>query len=346
MVKVTAARNAAPPAMLEMTSTHPEDAPAMQPGIFVSYRRQDSQSAAGRLTDHLKDHLPGAAIFRDVETIEPGVDFVEAIERALRACGVLLAVIGPRWLDARLDDGRRRLDDPNDYTRLEIATALRRADVRVIPVLVEGARMPAGTELPADLEPLARRNAVELSDKRWDFDVSQLVDALRTVLELPVPGPAPTPPARSRRGWWIGGGIAALAVLALIAEQDAGTDPGWDAPVAPAVTDPPGAMAVVPGAVAPVAAALDLSGLWRDPEGGMHEIEQRGSALVFHGRTPEGIVTGTGSVSGHQGETAYLFNGYPLRSTFLVSGDGQRMDVTIIDPATNEREATQLYRVR
>ncbi|NMG72597.1 toll/interleukin-1 receptor domain-containing protein, partial [Parazoarcus communis] len=156
-------------------------------GVFVSYRRQDSQSAAGRLSDHLRDHLAGAAIFRDVETIEPGADFVDAIDRALKSCAVLLAVIGPRWLSISDEEGHRRLDLADDYTRLEIATALRRKDVRVIPVLVEGAQMPAPEQLPADLAELARRNAVELSDKRWDYDVGQLVNTLRKLTGLPEP---------------------------------------------------------------------------------------------------------------------------------------------------------------
>jgi hypothetical protein len=325
----------------------------MQKGIFVSYRRQDSQSAAGRLSDHLKDHLRGVSIFRDVETIEPGVDFVEAIERALRACGVLIAVIGPRWLNASLADGSRRLDDPNDYTRLEIATALRRADVRVIPVLVEGAEMPTTAELPDDLEPLARRNAIELSDKRWDFDVSRLVETLRKALDLPdpapepVPGPEPTPapsPAGSKRRWWIGGAVAVVVLAAMLAEQDPGPTP-MPVPEVPTTAGyTPAPQGSTP--VTNVGAGLNLTGLWRDPEGGMHEIVQHGNELVFQGRTPDGFVTGSGTLSGHQGQTSYMFNGYPLRSTFVVDASGQRMDVIIIDPATNERDATQLFRVR
>ncbi len=321
----------------------------MQQGIFVSYRRQDSQSAAGRLTDHLKEHLRTVSIFRDVETIEPGMDFVEAIERALRSCGVLIAVIGPRWVDAADADGARRLDDPNDYTRLEIATALTRTDVRVIPVLVEGATMPTTGQLPEDLEPLARRNAIELSDKRWDFDVSLLVDTLRKALELPEPKAAEAPQTTStssgktgsRKKWWIGGGLAFLILAALIGEQDGGLDP------VPPMPSPQPLGATGGGvSVAPATGTINLTGLWRDSDGGMHEIVQRGSELVFQGQTPDGYVAGTGTLSGRQGQTTYMFNGYPLRSTFVVSADGQRMDVTVIDPATNERDATQLFRVR
>ena len=326
----------------------------MEQGIFVSYRRQDSQSAAGRLTDHLKDHLPTVPVFRDVETIEPGVDFVDAIERALQSCAVLIAVIGPRWLDAAHADGRRRLDDPNDYTRLEIATALKRGDVRVIPVLVEGAAMPATADLPDDLEPLARRNAIELSDKRWDFDVSTLAETLRKLLKLPAPAPSgggapapePPPPATpaSRRKWWIGGAIGVVVVLGILGEQDLPTEPGLDPlPAEVTMTPPVGGGAPVTPTVS--AGVPDLSGMWRDSDGGMHEIVQHGSDLVFRGRTPDGFVVGAGTISGRRGQTQYTLNGYPLQATFTVSADGQRMDVRVFDPATNAQEVTALVRV-
>ena len=176
------------------------------PGIFISYRRQDSQSAAGRLADSLKERLPEATLFRDVETIEAGADFVNAINTALKSCGVLLAVIGPHWISIQDPAGGRRLENPNDYTRLELATALGRADVRVIPVLVDGALMPVAEDLPADLKALARRNALELTDKRWDYDISQLVATLRRTLGL-------TPRNAISRTWrLLGAGLAVLVV--------------------------------------------------------------------------------------------------------------------------------------
>jgi hypothetical protein len=181
----------------------------MNGNIFISYRRQDSQSAAGRLADSLKEQLPEAAIFRDVETIEAGVDFVNAINAALESCGVLLAVMGPRWISIQDDAGRRRLDDPNDYSRLELATALKRADVRVIPVLVDGASMPDPEALPADLKPLARRHAVELTDKRWDYDVAQLVATLRRALGL-------QQPRTSIPSAWRGPGAALAGLLVAV----------------------------------------------------------------------------------------------------------------------------------
>lgn len=148
-------------------------------GIFVSYRRSDSAGYTGRLMDDLKEQFPGSEIFRDIEAIEAGADFVQAIDRAVASCSVLLAVIGPRWL-ATDANGKSRLFAENDFVRLEIATALRR-DVRVVPVLVEGAKMPDADQLPDDLKTLARRQAHELSDRRWDFDVDQLFAILAKI---------------------------------------------------------------------------------------------------------------------------------------------------------------------
>ena len=172
--------------------------------VFISYRRDDESGHAGRLHDDLGERLGPDRLFIDVDALEPVVDFVEAIERALGASAVLLAVIGRRWLEAADAHGRRRLDNPDDFVRLEVATALARG-VRVIPVLVQGATVPAAEHLPEPLRPLVRRHAIELSDERWDYDVGRLVGAMERVLgerALPPtrppqtshPGPATDPP--------------------------------------------------------------------------------------------------------------------------------------------------------
>ena len=180
--------------------------------IFVSYRRDDARGDAGRLTDNLKLHFGDKQIFRDVEAIEAGVDFVEAINSAVSQCAVLLAIIGPNWLRLTDSQGRRRLDDPNDFVRLEIAAALQR-NIRLVPVLVGGAVMPKAEDLPPGLETLARRQAHELSDGRWDFDVGQLVETLERVGIKP----ARRLPAPSNRSWWkrdkVGIGIGAALLL-------------------------------------------------------------------------------------------------------------------------------------
>ena len=145
-------------------------------GIFISYRREDSAGHAGRLYDRLFAHFGPDHLFMDVDRIEPGEDFVQVIETAVGSCDVVLVIIGRRWLTAG-DGNARRLDNPKDFVRLEIATALKR-DVRVIPVLVADATMPGEHDLPADLAGLSRRNAVELSDLRWNRDVQQLIQVL------------------------------------------------------------------------------------------------------------------------------------------------------------------------
>lgn len=213
-------------------------------GVFISYRRQDSQSAAGRLADSLEQRFGKAQIFRDVETIQPGVDFVEAIEGALSSCSAMLVVIGRRW---KGDNGEQnRLLLANDWIRLEIAAALKRG-IRVIPVLVEGASPPAEADLPEDIKSLARRQALTLADERWDYDVQQLAAALETVGVRPIASPAagskvqtttsnsPTSNLTSKLVKmlaWIGGIFVGLMLIGLLVEQFS-TTPSTQFPTQP-----------------------------------------------------------------------------------------------------------------
>ena len=151
-------------------------------GMFISYRRDESAGYTGRIADRFTEHFGKDRVFRDIDSIEPGLDFAEAIESAIGSSGVMLAVIGKNWLTATDAAGRKRLQDPHDYVRMEIAAALQR-NMRVIPVLVQGASMPGTDELPEDLAPLTRRNAFELHDSSWGDDVGRLFSALERVLE-------------------------------------------------------------------------------------------------------------------------------------------------------------------
>lgn len=311
-------------------------------GIFISYRRQDSQSAAGRLADHVKEQMQGVPLFRDVETIEPGVDFTEAIGRALQSCGVLLAVIGPHWTTVTDTGGRRRLDNAGDYTRLEIVTALQRSNVRVIPVLVEGAQMPETNDLPEDLQPLCRRNAIELTDKRWSYDVSQLIETLKKTLGVepappqpgprpePQPEPAPTPQPWYRRvtkkQWWIG--AAVVVVLGVIGQQE---QSGMNViqPSPPMFTYP-----TVPTAPAPVmpgnpvgysdapAARPTVTGRWRDAQGGQYQLEQQGAQVNIAGASSLGPVIGTGLIANNILTLDYTVNGVAYAAQLEISADG------------------------
>ena len=150
--------------------------------IFISYRRDDNSASAGRLYDGLKRHFASNQIFMDVDSLDLGVDFIEAIEESVGSCDVLIAVIGKRWLISSDEEGRRRLDNPEDFVRIEIATALKR-NIRVIPVLVDGASMPRSGDLPDDLKSLIRRDALEVSHNRFRTDSERLIVAVERALE-------------------------------------------------------------------------------------------------------------------------------------------------------------------
>jgi TIR domain len=180
--------------------------------IFISYRRDDAEGQAGRLFDDLVSHFGEGAVFMDVAGIEPGTDFRRAIDTHVASCGVLLAVIGKSWLDAKDESGRRRLEDAGDFVRLETASALKR-DIPVVPVLVQDARMPRAEQLPSDLKELAFRNGVELTHARWDSDVQVLVKTLERHVKPNQEGAgASGSPKKSRRM----AVVAALTLLAIV----------------------------------------------------------------------------------------------------------------------------------
>ena len=156
--------------------------------IFISYRRNDTEGEAGRLFDDLISEFGENSVFMDVAAIEAGRDFRKVIDESVSTCGVLLAIVGKNWVDAKDENGNRRLHDPSDFVRLETASALRR-DIPVIPVLVRGAKMPRPEDLPDDLRDLAYRNCVELTHARWGSDLQLLLEALRRQLKVQKSGP-------------------------------------------------------------------------------------------------------------------------------------------------------------
>jgi TIR domain len=149
--------------------------------IFISYRRQETAYPAGWLFDRLVDHYGAGQVFKDIDSIEPGDDFVDVIATAVASCDVLLALIGSHWLDARDDAGNRRIDNPADFVRLEIEAAISRR-VRLVPVLVDDGKMPRPEDLPESLAPLARRQALELRPSHFDFETSRLVRVIDETL--------------------------------------------------------------------------------------------------------------------------------------------------------------------
>ena len=262
--------------------------------IFVSYRRQDASGEAGRLVDDLQDVFGEESVFLDVETLEAGLDFVEAIDQALNSCKVMLAIIGPHWAKIKDTDGNLRLFEEGDFIRIEIAAALKR-NIRVIPILVNGASMPSNSDLPEDLQPLKRRHAHEISSSRWKYDTEQLVEILSKIIE-PSKKTAPDPPkqqittpppAMPKRHkswfarnylWLIAAAAVCIILIVVIGSEDfqQGFDEGYQeattkqdseipntAELQEDFTDQQNSIASTPEQTEPVQSdLLDVSGIW------------------------------------------------------------------------------------
>ncbi|MBC8172000.1 MAG: toll/interleukin-1 receptor domain-containing protein [Anaerolineae bacterium] len=149
--------------------------------IFISYRRDDSRWATSRIHDHLCARFGESQVFMDIATIQPGDDFVLAIENAIGKCSVLLAIIGDRWLSIADSMGKRRLDDAHDFVRLEIASALKQ-NIRVIPVLLDETRMPDTDLLPEDLKLFGRRHALTIRNETFRQDAARLIEILEKAM--------------------------------------------------------------------------------------------------------------------------------------------------------------------
>lgn len=194
--------------------------------IFISYRREDTSGESGRLKDKLEQVFGQENIFYDVETLEAGLNFDQSIAKALNDSKVLLAMIGPHWLKVSDSTGTKRIQKPDDWVRKEIAEALKR-ELRVIPVLVNGAEMPDSDELPDDLKELSLKHAQELTSSRWNYDVGKLTEVLeKLVTKKPEPAPEPrpnprpfVPPISKPKSWWARnylwalGGIVGFLIL-------------------------------------------------------------------------------------------------------------------------------------
>jgi hypothetical protein len=150
--------------------------------LFVCYRRDDTQHAAGRLHDRLTEAYGSDRVFMDIDSVPLGVDFVEHVSHQIARCAAVVVMIGRKWLRLKGKDRRRRLDSEDDLVRAEIAAALQQK-IPVIPLLVENAKMPSATDLPDNIRLLARRNGIELSATRWKTDVERLIKELDRVMK-------------------------------------------------------------------------------------------------------------------------------------------------------------------
>jgi hypothetical protein len=235
--------------------------------IFISYRREDSAPHAGRLNDRLCLAFGADRVFMDIDDIPLGQNFTAALRENVRAADVVLTVIGPKWLSMAGEDGRRRLDDENDFVRFEVAEALRQGK-RVIPILVNDTPMPKAAELPDDLQPLLVCQALHLADARFNRDVADLIRALGGA----EPGPSPV------RRWLVAGGLA--AALAAIG--------GWQLIVRDARESP------VPAE--PKQADADVSGTWEGEV--FYEWDRRKVTERFQFSSIAGALTGSASFLG------------------------------------------------
>jgi hypothetical protein len=179
------------------------------PRILINYRRQDAAPYARLLQNALNERFPRARDFTDWDAIEPGMDFADVIREMVGSSAVLVNLIGPQWLTAADEQGRRRLDDPDDFVRMELQAAFERR-VRVVPVLVDGAKLPRPQELPPELQELGRLNAFELSTAQYQYDADQLSDLIQQVLtkaaesEHEAPEHPDTVATRPNIGGWAG----------------------------------------------------------------------------------------------------------------------------------------------
>ena len=154
----------------------------MAPRLFISYRRDDSAGYSGRVHDRLQREFGRNLLFMDVDSIPLGTNFVRVLGEEMAKCDALLAVIGPGWLDARDENGQRRLANSDDFVRIEIGTALKRG-IHVIPILLQGTQVPKVDQLPDDLKELALRTGLDVRHASFNEDMERLIRELKGALK-------------------------------------------------------------------------------------------------------------------------------------------------------------------
>jgi hypothetical protein len=205
--------------------------------VFVSYRRGDSEGQARALSLELVRLLGKDSVFMDVDSIALGRDFRQVVQERLGSCDVMLALIGPEWLDAKDGAGQRRLDTPTDFVRQELAAALKR-NIPVIPVLLQGTQMPQPERLPDDLKDLSYRNGFELGHSTWESDVREMVNrlGLNAAKAAPRDDSTQSAPLPWRR-YGVAAGIALVAgAVGLIGYLNWPSSPGSDSEPLPPST--------------------------------------------------------------------------------------------------------------
>ncbi len=353
--------------------------------IFISYRREDTEGFARGLFQSLVGAFGADHVFMDVEDIGLGADFVEAIDKSLSGCGALLVLIGKDWGDCTDATGHRRLDDPQDFVRMEVAKALEQG-IRVIPVLVKGAKMPVPETLPEVLQPVTRRQALELRHERWNQDVDHLALSLARELGLtrldrrtasPPPTPPSTPPKKPRSRMMIG--VGAVVVMAIVALFGYALMPEVGTPPDLYESDVDGRLTVDPDDSTPKAViggsgagqtgtqsrinptptptpqpepnlhpSINLTGMWVDDEGIDVQISHQGDEVLSQAYNPlTGLaINSVWRVNGRQIAFNWVSNtGNQGYGNGTIAADGATVDYRFIDNVSGEQGYGRLYRV-
>jgi hypothetical protein len=178
--------------------------------IFISYRRQDSSTMTGRIYDKLESAFGNNRVFRDIDDISAGEDFRAKLAKEIDKSDIQLVIIGPKWEGITDDNGKKRLDDPNDFVRLEVEAGLKRTDKIVIPVLIENALMPKPESLPEGLQELCYRNAVNVrQDPDFRRDIQKLIHEIQNITAM-------SKPLYKRKPIMIGAGLLVLGLVAIL----------------------------------------------------------------------------------------------------------------------------------
>ncbi|WP_162944512.1 toll/interleukin-1 receptor domain-containing protein [Flavisolibacter nicotianae] len=334
--------------------------------IFISYRVQDTAGETGRLVDALKQHFTDDQIFMDIENLEPGADFTVAIENSLDTCDVFLAIIGPHWVGDR-DGQPLRINEANDWVRMEVSTALRR-NIRVVPVLVDGGTLPKPEQLPPDLQSLLRRQTFEISNRRWRYDTDQLIDFLIKSMGIPPLKAQHTPSSiqefKKRKTWmYIGAGfilaIVSLAIIGYYMEKDKGpekaaeqTQSGFQKGVSKTVDEAPATNQsndpATSNTESETTSNANLAGTWDEVDEGVTStfvLRQAGNQINLQVEMSGQVIsTGTGVVDHNHVELNFTLLGMPTVLKATLSEDGKKLNGTYTIQTTGEAQPVQLKR--
>ena len=330
--------------------------------IFISYRREDTSGESGRLKDKLEQIFGRENIFYDVETLEAGLNFDQSIAKALSESKVLLAMIGPHWLKVADSKGALRLQKPEDWVRKEIGEALRR-DLRVIPILVNGADMPDPEDLPEELKQLSLKHAQELSSSRWNYDVGELSKVLEKIIAKkperasePIVSLNPRPiitPSPQPKSWWaknylwvLGGVVGFFLLIGMCVPNDTATSPEYDATVVTAdeVVDPNSAQESQSSSDFPESDSQvelfipDLTGDWV-----LYLNGQKASILTFTQTGTDVSYVEYDILDQLTGEGQGQLNGLELTMSYYAAANDIKGDISMISHDTGQTWVGTIY---